>query len=121
MGRNDNRAYPSVQSFFKYTENPHTSIPTVRYCRIKYTNKKKKSNNNNNNSNNNNNNNKNNNNNNNNKYGYQYVCTLWVSKLGSGWGKVRNKILVWGHNFRLVAKFCVRGDILNQGKILEKK
>ena len=42
MGRNDNRAYPSVQSFFKYTENPHTSIPTVRYCRIKYTNKKEK-------------------------------------------------------------------------------
>ena len=38
----------------------------------------------------------------------------------SGWGEVRNKILVWGHNFRLVAKFCVRGDILNQGKILEK-
>ena len=42
MGRNDNRAYPSVQSFFKYTENPHTSIPTVRYCRIKYTNRKRK-------------------------------------------------------------------------------
>ena len=42
MGRNDNRAYPSVHSFFKYTENPHTSIPTVRYCRIKYTNKKEK-------------------------------------------------------------------------------
>ena len=44
MGRNDNRAYPSVQSFFKYTENPHTSIPTVRYCRIRYTNRKKKRN-----------------------------------------------------------------------------
>ena len=25
----------------------------------------------------------------------------------SGWGEVRNKILVWGHNSRLVATFCV--------------
>ena len=50
-------------------------------------------------------------NNNTNKYGYQYGCTLWVSKLGSGWGEVRNKILVWGHNFRLVAKFCVEGEV----------
>ena len=30
----------------------------------------------------------------------------------SGWGEVRNKILVWGHNSRLVAKFCVGGNIL---------
>ena len=29
----------------------------------------------------------------------------------SGWGEVRNKILVWGQNFRLVATFCVEGEV----------
>ena len=36
----------------------------------------------------------------------------------SGWGEVRNKILVWGHNSRLVAKFCVGGEDCVGGNIL---
>ena len=41
IGRNDSRAHPPAHSFIKYTENPHISIPTVRYCRTKYTNRKR--------------------------------------------------------------------------------